>query len=241
MDGLLTGGAIERGVRREGASVVRPRSSGFTHRVLRYCEQEGLNGVPRLLAVEGEVERLSYAPGKACLVWRLFSDDEIAAAARLLRSFHETTRSLPGLRPNEVVAHGDVNASNIVWQDSLPAALIDLDLCHPGDPLEDLVSLAWAFCVSGNEWRGQAGPQEQARRCGLLAASYGLAADRRAEATAWLLERISGAVRRAQTNHERSPTEQTEESLEGLRSEYAFVQEQQILLQAGWNGRYDVA
>jgi hypothetical protein len=234
----LPGGAVERGVQRIGMTVQRPRSGRFTHKVLQHCAREGFDGVPRLLRVAGDHEWLSYIPGETHHSWRLFNETELVHAAQLLRSFHETMRSFPGLPVGQTVVHGDISASNMIWQAGVPAVLIDLDYAHHGDILEDLVSLAWAFCISSSEWNGQQDIHEQARRCGLLASAYGLASVDRARATDMLLVRIGGAVNRAQTNHRSDPTTATRDACEGLTGEYNFVLTHQTLIQCGWNSAY---
>jgi aminoglycoside phosphotransferase (APT) family kinase protein len=74
-----------------------------------------------------------------------------------------------------VICHHDPGPNNFVFQNDLPAALIDFDLASPGDPLEDLGYAAWTWCIASKH----AEPPRQAHQVRVLADAYALPATRR--------------------------------------------------------------
>lgn len=84
-----------------------------------------------------------------------------------------------------MICHHDPGPNNTVFRDGQPRAFIDFDFAAPGDPLEDVGYLAWAWCVSSRPDRGSV--TEQARQVRTLVDAYGLGpADR---------DRLPGAIR----------------------------------------------
>lgn len=71
-----------------------------------------------------------------------------------------------------MICHHDPGPNNTVFRDGQPIAFIDFDFAAPGDPLEDVSYLAWAWCISSRPDRGPV--TEQARQVRALADAYGL-------------------------------------------------------------------
>ena len=189
-----------RRVIREGNAVIRPcyPSSPAAHRLLRYLEATGFSAAPRFLGTDGTTEQLSYIAGEAGPAgWsHAASDEGLWALGRLLARYHEAVaRYAPdpsdewssgatGLRPGQVMLHGDPGPWNVVWsEDGTPLAFIDWDHANPGDRLEDLGYLAAysAPLVADDEeavsWMRHPGPPDRRRRLQILADGYGIDAD----------------------------------------------------------------
>jgi hypothetical protein len=129
------------------------------HSLLRYLEQAGFEGVPRVRGFDEQGrERLSYLPGRTP-EWSRWPDvlvhgDGVQQLGRFLRRYHDTIgtfRPPPDavwrnpLAPHtgEVVRHGDFSPFNSVWLDNGQlAGIIDWDFAQPGDALTDLAYLA---------------------------------------------------------------------------------------------------
>lgn len=71
-----------------------------------------------------------------------------------------------------MICHHDPGPNNTAFRDGQPIAFIDFDFAAPGDPLEDVGYLAWAWCISSRPDRGPV--TEQARQVRALADAYGL-------------------------------------------------------------------
>ncbi|GHJ55983.1 hypothetical protein Nm8I071_52900 [Nonomuraea sp. TT08I-71] len=171
----LAGGRLTAGVVRVGDTVRRPASptSGFVARLLAHLAGTGFDGCPRHLGWD-QLGRdvLSFVPGDVPPRWQRFTDDQVCRAARLLRRLHDATRDLAPALGGEVICHHDPGPNNTVFRGGQPIAFIDFDFAAPGDPLEDVGYLAWAWCVSSRPDRGPVA--EQARQVRALADAYGL-------------------------------------------------------------------
>lgn len=149
----LTGGRVTPGVVKVGDTVRRPTGnhSEYAHALLEELEREGFDAAPRFLGLdEGRREILTYLPGEVPDDLRLFTDEQAAAAARLLRRYHDATVRSPLRGTGEVVCHGDVSPCNHVFRNGLPYALIDFDGAHPGCRREDVGYGAWLWFDIGN-------------------------------------------------------------------------------------------
>jgi aminoglycoside phosphotransferase (APT) family kinase protein len=144
-------------VLRIGNTVRRPmhpwsRSVGA---VLRHIEAAGMDGAPRDLGVDVEGRHvLSWIAGDVYQApWPVDvrSDGALIALARMLRCLHEATASFPahplrwitgetmGRLPGQVIVHGDIAMSNVVWRGSRPIALIDWEFAEPGPAYCDVL------------------------------------------------------------------------------------------------------
>ena len=187
----LPGGRLTCGVVRVGETVRRPAkaSSPFVAELLEHLQVRGCSWAPRYLGQDASGrDVLSFMSGSVPAKWRTFGDDQLRAAAVILRALHDAT-SGSKLSPGGVVCHHDPGPNNFVFQDDLPVALIDFDMAAPGSPLEDLGYMAWAWCLSSNPLRGHI--TAQARQVRMLADAYGASAAERVEIPGATIERIA--------------------------------------------------
>jgi ADP-ribose pyrophosphatase YjhB (NUDIX family) len=172
----LTGGRVTEGVVRLGDTVRRPLqpNAALVRAVLRELEERGFEDAPRWLGAD-EKGRETYSFVEGAVPPDLdpaFPDATLAAAARLLRRYHDLTVPLAAGR--EVVAHGDTSPCNFVFRDGMPVALIDFDAAAPGDRLQDVANALFLWLVLGHPALAAA---EQARRIGIVCAAYGIEHD----------------------------------------------------------------
>ncbi|WP_168251308.1 phosphotransferase [Rhizobium ruizarguesonis] len=172
----MTGGRVTAGVVRLGDTIRRPITSDRSraHTLLSYLEQQQFDGVPRFLGIdERNREILSFLPGSVPRELGHFHDDQLSAAAALLRRFHDATASLLSDEDSgtEVICHNDWGPPNAVFVDGLPTGIIDFDTISPGLRLWDLGYSAFAWLDLGNpDYTGD----EQIRRLFVFAKGYGL-------------------------------------------------------------------
>lgn len=187
----LPSGHLSLGVVRVAETVRRPAkaSSVFVAQLLGLLERRGLAWAPRYFGQdESGRDVLSFVPGWVPAKWRTFSDEQVSAAARLLRELHDATRGSELAGTREVVCHNDPGPSNAVFDDAdLPYSFIDFDMAAPGSVLEDVGYLAWSWCVASKPERRSA--SFQAAQVRLLADSYGLDSAARVGLCDALLER----------------------------------------------------
>jgi Ser/Thr protein kinase RdoA (MazF antagonist) len=151
---LLPGGRTTPGVVRVGDTIHRPRkpNSPFVHRVLMHLEAKGFKAAPRFLGIDtADREILSFIPGDVPMDLGDFSDAQIAAAARLLRSLHDATADCDLRGSGEVICHGDAGPCNCVFVDGVPTAFIDFDAAHAGARRDDLGYAAWLWLDIGED------------------------------------------------------------------------------------------
>jgi Ser/Thr protein kinase RdoA (MazF antagonist) len=233
----LTGGRLTAGVVQVGDTVRRPASaaSRFVARLLTCLAEKGFDGCPRHLGRDDQGrDVLSFLPGHVPARWRRFNDTQIRAAAAMLRRMHDTTRDLATeIGSGEVICHHDPGPNNTIFRNGHPVAFIDFDFAAPGQPIEDLAYMAWAWCLSSRPDRGPA--TEQARQVRVLADAYGLGhADR---------QLVPGAIHQRLLRNEtfwryvlqdpRLPQDRylrATETLEWTRREFRHVETHQAIL-----------
>src|SRR3954453_12412815 len=175
----LAGGRITEGVVRVGDTVRRPTGphSVLVHDLLRLFEAKGLACVPRLLGVDGDGrEVLTFLHGwvPPNLEWRRWRDEQVVAAARIVRELHDATAGSGLTVGAEGVCHGDLSPCNFVFVDGLPRYVIDFDAAYPGTRRQDLAYMAWMWLV-GREDSSESPPfRERLRQMRLLLDTYGL-------------------------------------------------------------------
>jgi Ser/Thr protein kinase RdoA (MazF antagonist) len=141
-EAILTGGRLTPRLARVGDTVRRPVGPHppFVHAVLRHLERAGFTAAPRFLGIDDRgQEILSYLDGQVPdNLDPEWTDDQLAAAARLLHRFHDATVGSPLAGAAEVVCHGDISPVNTVFTAGRPAALIDFDMARPGPRICDV-------------------------------------------------------------------------------------------------------
>lgn len=168
----LAGGRSTPGVVRVGDTVRRPISanSDFVHGLLRHLETRAFAGAPRYLGLDEKGrEILSYLPGNVPLELGDFTDMQCSAAAKLLRSLHDSTVDCALRGNSEVICHGDPSPCNCVFVDGVPSRLIDFDAAHPGERGEDLGYAAWLWLDIGSE---DLAPITQGQRLAAFVSAY---------------------------------------------------------------------
>jgi Phosphotransferase enzyme family len=171
----LAGGRVTPGVVLVEQTVRRPvhPRSGFVHALLVQLEGSGLELAPRFLGIDEEGrEILSYLMGTVPPDLQPdHADETLAAAARLIRRFHDATAGSALAGAEEVVCHNDLSPCNFVFRDGRPVGLIDFDAAAPGPRRRDLAYALFLWLNLGTD-----GPDvvEQLRRAGVFLDAYGL-------------------------------------------------------------------
>lgn len=190
------------GVVRVGDTVRRPPGANdeFVGTLLRHLEGAGFDAAPRFLGLDEHGRlMLSFIEGEVPSDCRssIWTDEQLAQSARLLRRFHDATHGAALAGGAEVVCHNDFGPWNLVWRDAAPIAVIDFDSAAPGRGLDDLGYAAWKFLNLGLI---ESPVREQRRRLAVLAASYGI------RAVGELLVAIATAQRRMKLLIEAAPS-----------------------------------
>ncbi|MGW7683549.1 phosphotransferase [Kribbella sp. NPDC054772] len=166
------------GVVRVDDTVRRPGSaaSAFTAALLELLAERGFTAAPKYLGQdESGRDILTYVDGWVPARFQRWSDVQVAAAGALLRAFHDATAGTALAGASPVVCHHDAAPNNFVFDQDLPAAIIDFDLAAPGDPLEDIGYAAWTWCIASKH----ADPDRQAHQVRVFADAYGLTSSQR--------------------------------------------------------------
>jgi len=184
---------------RVGDTVRRPGMRAPVRALLRHLETVGFTGAPRHLGVDERArDVVSWVEGDVPVPpypsWAL-TDQALISLGQLVRDYHDAVASFdtagligwsgewsdPGGGP--VICHNDLFPENVVFRDGIVVALIDFDMAGPGRPL-------WDVAIAAEEWAPLHAPGarlstpdtlDAVHRLGLLAAAYGLAADRAEE------------------------------------------------------------
>lgn len=151
----LRGAACRRrvtpGVVRVGDTVRRPvrANSTLVRALLTVLEERGFDGAPRSLGSDADGRETSaYLPGRTPVTIARYRDDQIIAATRLLRRFHDLTVAHPLAQTAETVVHGDAGPNNFVFDtDNVPYAMIDFDGAEPGGRLTDVAYTCLSWCI----------------------------------------------------------------------------------------------
>ncbi len=174
----LSGGRTTARVVRVGSTVRRTPApnSEFVQSLLWHLANCGFDGAPHPMGHDDAGrEALGWiagdVPSQLCAD---HSDIVLAAAARLIRRFHDATAALlqaPAARDAglEVVCHNDLSPCNFVFRDGLPVAIIDFEAACPGTRAYDLGYAAWLWLDIGNQ---DVTPEHQHRRLGVFVNAY---------------------------------------------------------------------
>ncbi len=146
---------------RIGETIRRPvhRWTPAVHSLLRYLEEIGFSGVPRVLGIDDlGREILSFIPGE--VAWRpwpevMLEENGLVEIAHFLRRYHHAVRDFeppPDVewyaphvtwQPGMSIRHGDLGPWNTVWKGRVLEGVIDWDFAEPGDPLSNVSQFAW--------------------------------------------------------------------------------------------------
>jgi aminoglycoside phosphotransferase (APT) family kinase protein len=194
----LAGGRQTPGVVRIGGTVRRPMgpNAPFVHELLRYLEEVGFDGAPRLLGIdERGREVLSFVEGEVHHNFDEYrpSETRLARVAASIRQFHEATAGSALAADAEIVAHNELGPHNIVFAGDEPVAFIDWDDAAPGTRLFDLANAVWSFANVG---KGGGPVAKQACLIRVMCDAYGW------EDPDAIVDEIHADLRRARANHE---------------------------------------
>ena len=133
----------DRVLTRVGPAVRHPRHPwrSATRALLEHLSEPAFMPSPRPVGTDGDADLLSYIPGASGADgWApAVTEEGLAAAARLPRSYHDAVRdwrpeiepvwfdgSVGTGGPGEVVCHGDFGPWNIAWDGSTPVGVARL-------------------------------------------------------------------------------------------------------------------
>jgi hypothetical protein len=171
----LTGGRITTAVVRVGDTVRRPvkPNSHFVRTLLTLLHERGFDAAPRYLGSdEHGREVFSFLRGDVPPeLDAAIPDKTLAAAARLIRQFHDATAGSEIAGDSAVVCHNDLSPCNFVFRKGLPVGIIDFDAAAPGQPLQDVGYALFLWLNLGTDGRP---PDDQARRMKLFCRAYGV-------------------------------------------------------------------
>jgi thiamine kinase-like enzyme len=172
---LLAGGKTNLGkIVRVGNTVRRPLNSNstFIHKFLQYLEDINFDASPRFLGIDEQGrEIISFIEGDVPSNLGYYSDEQLVAAATLIKRFHDTTQGCELASSEEVVCHNDLSPCNFVFINNIPSSIIDFDMAAPGTRIFDLAYAAWLWLDIGNE---EINANDQKRRLVLFIEAYGM-------------------------------------------------------------------
>jgi len=127
------------GVVRVGETVRRPRGENwrFVRALLTHLRERGFEGAPTSLGSDEQGREIfSFLPGQVPEdLYPSLPDETLAAAAWLIRRFHDATAGTRISHGHETVCHGDLSPCNFIFRDGGPIGMIDFDAAVPGTRL----------------------------------------------------------------------------------------------------------
>ena len=169
----LTGGRITADVVRVGETVHRTHNanSDFVKAVLIHLENKCVDFAPRWLGMDEQgCDVFSYMPGSVPDNLGEHSDEQCAAAARMIARIHVSLSDMPGCTDGLTVCHRDLSPCNFVFDKDMPVGIIDWDAAAVGNPINDLAYAMWMWLDIGNDERD---PALVARRMRIMRDAYG--------------------------------------------------------------------
>ena len=172
---------------------VRRRAGPWTpavHDLLRFLERKAFPA-PRVRGTdEGGREILGYIEGEAHagnpvpLPDRVFAEQHMVGAARLLRRYHDLVTSfvpppraiwrLVGPEPHDIICHNDWSPWNALFRHGRIALILDWDLAGPGPRVWDVANAAHSWVPLGSGARAIPEIAERARRLRVFCDAYRL-------------------------------------------------------------------
>jgi Phosphotransferase enzyme family len=182
-----------------------------------------------VIGTDRDADLLGYIPGvSGADGWApAVTEDGVAAAARLLRSYHDAVRdwqpetepvwfdgSVGMGGPGQVICHGDFGPWNIVSDGTTPVGLLDFEYGRPGDPLHDVAYACEYFVPFRDDgeclrWLRYPEPPDRRRRISTFAEAYGL------DSAGGLVDRII-AVQSGMRDLVARPADEADRSLSGI-------------------------
>ena len=150
----LTGGRITADVVRVGETVHRTHNanSDFVKAVLIHLENKAVDFAPRWLGMDEQGRDVfSYMPGSVPDNLGEHSDEQCAAAARMIARIHVSLSDMPGCTDGLTVCHRDLSPCNFVFDKDMPVGIIDWDAAAVGNPINDLAYTMWMWLDIGND------------------------------------------------------------------------------------------
>lgn len=197
-------------VYREGSSIFRGMSpwSDAAHQVLNHLEAREYPYSPRVRAIHGSQEELSFVPGESipANLAGFETEDILIQLGRMIRELHDAmsdfspepgTRFVPMAHPPvnpSIICHSDIGPWNTIVLDDRVSGLIDWDLVAPGTPEWELAYAAWRFAPLYPNSLAETSPAQRARRIVILLDAYELPACRREGFVDVILQRMESAV-----------------------------------------------
>ncbi|QKS69842.1 phosphotransferase [Paenalkalicoccus suaedae] len=168
----LSGGNVSN-VYRVGDTVRRDlkENSSRIHSVLTHLEKKGFPYAPKFLGIDDQNrEILSFIDGEAGnypLKSYMWSDDNLAEIAKMLRRYHDAMSDFPieeGWEPIdhtpppfEVLCHNDFAVYNLIFHNKKPAGIIDFDVVAPGPRLWDIAYALYTCVPLSRHWHTENG------------------------------------------------------------------------------------
>lgn len=212
--GNMDGAVLIGGVVHKPASPWTPT----VHALLRYLEQAGVDGVPRVLGFDEQGRQmLTYLPGEMIgdrdpwPGW-VYADSTLVQVGQWVRRVHDATADFTPpegerwfidrrMRPGWIVGHQDAAPYNAVMDGDRLAGFFDWDIASPSPREDDLgySALLWVPLTApeAGEQSSLDDPRERSRRLHLLLDTYRYDGDRRAFGAAIVqrARRQAGAIR----------------------------------------------
>lgn len=186
-----------RPILRVGNTVHRPTNywTPAVHELLNYLESVNFEYSPRVLGFDEQGrEILTYMEGESGKEgwYKIHSDNGLQNYARLLREYHDAVAGYKpsadtewayakgGLKPGQIVCHGDFGPWNVTWNGDEPTGIIDWDLVFPATPSYDvLYALEWAVPFHDDklalEWHHFPDIPDRRSRVDVFLEAYGIA------------------------------------------------------------------
>jgi hypothetical protein len=230
----LEGGDINPVVR-VGDTVRRPPEPPGVQALLDWYERVGFDGAPRFLGLDEQGrEILSYVEGDPAFAPVPYSDEVVAGIGRLLRRAHDAQEAfIPPAKPGwplgdadarpEVIGHGDLFWTNVIFRTGLPAALVDWEIARPMTRTLDVALAAtyWAGVRIDRQLLERGLPLDRrGERLRILCDAYGLHPSQRSTLLAELIGHREHHLARG-TSRGMTPREVIVANLQWTRDRYA--------------------
>ncbi|WP_318445853.1 phosphotransferase enzyme family protein [Photobacterium leiognathi] len=209
---ILSGGR-ENAIFKRNDTVVRPLNSysSSIHLLLQHFEKQGIEGVPRFVAIDGGNEVVTFVEGQTVnypLLGAAASDAAVKSAGKLLRCLHDASVGfiadvsykdqqwmLPVREPVEVMCHGDYAPYNVALVGNEVVGIFDFDTAHPAPRLWDLAYAIYCWAPFKTHVYDKLGElPDQINRAKLFCDAYGMTNSQRQQLVATMIDRLQALV-----------------------------------------------